>query len=57
MQDRRHAHPGRATETSEIGHWKMPDFKAPCAYAASQGWLIVGHDTLTLPTAGLAASC
>jgi hypothetical protein len=24
-------------ETSEIGDWKMPDFKATCAYAASQG--------------------
>ena len=28
-------------ETSEVGDWKMPDFKAACAYAASQGWLIV----------------
>ena len=24
-----------------IGDWKMPDFKAACSYAASQGWLIV----------------
>ena len=28
-------------ETSEIGDWKMPDFKMACTYAASQGWLIV----------------
>jgi hypothetical protein len=26
---------------SEIGDWKMPDFKAACAYAVAQGWLIV----------------
>ena len=39
-----------------IGDWKMPDFKAACAYAASQGWLIVQDDTLTLTTAGLAAA-
>ncbi len=43
-------------ETSEIGDWKMPDFKAACSYAVSQGWLIVQHDTLTLTTAGLAAA-
>ena len=43
-------------ETSEIGDWKMPDFKAACTYAASQGWLIVEDDTLTLTTAGLAAA-
>jgi len=43
-------------ETSEIGDWKMPDFKAGCAYAASQGWLIVEDDMLTLTTAGLAAA-
>ena len=24
--------------TSEVGDWKMPDFKAACTYAASQGW-------------------
>ena len=23
-------------ETSEIGDWKMPDFKAACTYAVSQ---------------------
>jgi hypothetical protein len=43
-------------ETSEIGDWKMPDFKQACAYAASQGWLIVDDDALTLTTAGLAAA-
>jgi hypothetical protein len=42
-------------ETSEVGDWKMPDFKAACSYAASQGWLIVHDDTLTLTTAGLRA--
>jgi hypothetical protein len=41
---------------SEIGDWKMPDFKAACAYAMSQGWLIVEDDVLTLTTAGLAAA-
>ena len=34
----------------------MPDFKAACAYAVSQGWLIVVDDALTLTTAGLAAA-
>ena len=43
-------------ETSEVGDWKMPDFKAACSYAASQGWLIVQDDVLTLTTAGLAAA-
>jgi hypothetical protein len=43
-------------ETSKIGDWKMPDFKAACAYAASQGWLIVQGGVLTLTTAGLAAA-
>ena len=46
---------GELAETSEIGDWKMPDFKAACSYAASQGWLIVQDDMLTLTTAGLAA--
>ena len=41
---------------TEIGDWKMPDFKAACAYAASQGWLIVQDDVLTLTTAGLGAA-
>jgi hypothetical protein len=40
----------------EVGDWKMPDFRTACAYAASQGWLIVQDDTLTLTTAGLAAA-
>jgi hypothetical protein len=39
-----------------IGDWMMPDFRKACAYAASQGWLIVRDDTLTLTTAGLAAA-
>ena len=42
--------------TSEIGDWKMPDFKAACAFAVSQGWPIVEDGTLTLTTAGLAAA-
>ena len=41
---------------TEIGDWKMPDFKAACSYAVSQGWLIVQDDMLTLTTAGLAAA-
>jgi hypothetical protein len=41
---------------SETGDWKMPDFKAACAYAASQGWLIVEDDAVTLTVAGLAAA-
>jgi len=28
-------------ETSEVGDWKMPDFRAACSYAVSQNWLIV----------------
>lgn len=43
-------------EATEIGDWKMPDFKSACLYAASQGWLVVADDTLTLTTAGLAAA-
>jgi hypothetical protein len=42
-------------ETSEIGDWLMRDFKLACAYAMSQGWLIVADDILTLTTAGTAA--
>ena len=38
---------------TEIGDWKMPDFRLACSYAASQGWLIVEDDVLTLTTAGL----
>jgi hypothetical protein len=41
---------------TEVGDWKMPAFKAACAYAVSQGWLIVRDDALTLTTAGLAAA-
>jgi hypothetical protein len=41
---------------TEIGDWKMPQFRAACAYAASQGWLIVQDDVLTLTTAGLRAA-
>jgi hypothetical protein len=40
-------------ETSEVGNWMMPQFRTACAYAASQGWLIVEDDALTLTTAGL----
>jgi hypothetical protein len=43
-------------ETSEVGDWKMPDYKMACTYAASQGWLIIKDDSLTLTTAGLAAA-
>lgn len=43
-------------DTTEIGDWKMPDFKMACSYAASQGWLVVEDDALTLTTAGLAAA-
>ena len=41
---------------TEVGDWKMPDFKAACAYAADQGWLIVQGSVLTLTTAGFAAA-
>jgi hypothetical protein len=43
-------------ETTEIGDWKMPDFKGACTFAASQGWLVIEKDGLTLTTAGLAAA-
>jgi hypothetical protein len=43
-------------ETSEVGDWKMPDFKAACSYAVSQGWLIVQDNKLTLTIAGLRAA-
>ena len=43
-------------ETFEIADWKMPKFKAACAYAATQGWLIDEDDVLTLTTAGLGAA-
>jgi hypothetical protein len=41
---------------TEVGEWKMPDFKMACSYAGSQGWLIVVDDALTLTVAGLAAA-
>src|SRR6516165_7249978 len=40
---------------SEIGDWTMPNYRAACRYAASQGWLIIGDETLTLTIAGLRA--
>ncbi|HUB46359.1 MAG TPA: hypothetical protein VMB73_15350 [Acetobacteraceae bacterium] len=43
-------------DTTDIGDWKMSDYKAACAYAASQGWLSIENDILTLTTAGLAAA-
>ena len=43
-------------ETSEVGDWKMPDFKIACAYAVSQGWLVMEGDALMLTTAGSAAA-
>jgi hypothetical protein len=47
---------GDLAETTEIGDWKMPDFKMACTYAAAQNWLILGPNTLTLAPAGLAAA-
>ena len=41
---------------TEIGDWAMADFKMACSYAASQGWLIVEDDAVTLNTAGLRAA-
>jgi hypothetical protein len=41
---------------TEIGDWKMPDFRLARTYAVSQGWLIVEDDVLTLTAAGLAAA-
>lgn len=43
-------------DATDIGDWKMPDYKAACAYAVSQGWLVIENDTLMLTTAGLAAA-
>jgi hypothetical protein len=34
----------------------MPDYRLACRYAASQGWLVIDEDCLTLTTAGLAAA-
>jgi hypothetical protein len=47
---------GDLAETTEVGDWKMPDFKIACTYAAAQNWLILGPNTLTLAPAGLAAA-
>ena len=41
---------------TQIGDWKMSQFRAACSYAASQGWLIVEDNVVTLTTAGLAAA-
>ena len=41
---------------TEVGDWTMPDFKAASTYAASQGWLVVSNEGLTLTTAGLRAA-
>ena len=41
---------------TEIGDWKMPEFKGCCHYAASQGWLTIEGDCLTLAVAGIAAA-
>ena len=43
-------------DATDIGDWKMSDYKAACAYAASQGWLVIENDILTLTTAGLASA-
>lgn len=43
-------------ETTEIGGWKMPDFKMACSYAVSQGWLVVQGNVVSLTRAGLAAA-
>lgn len=43
-------------DSSEVGDWKMPDYRLACRYAASQGWLVIDDDCLTLTTAGLAAA-
>jgi hypothetical protein len=43
-------------KTSAIGDWTKPDFRTACSYAASQGWLIVEDDVLTLTVAGLTAA-
>ena len=43
-------------DTSEIGDWKMPDFKLACSFAAAQGWLVIDGNTLTLTVAGSAAA-
>ena len=47
--------PDDLAEAPAVGDWKMPEFKAACSYAASQGWLMVEDDVLTLTTAGMRA--
>jgi hypothetical protein len=53
----RHLKKGHKTrqQTSEVGDWKMPDFKAACSFAVSRGWLVVQGDALALTAAGLRA--
>ncbi len=41
---------------TEIGDWTMSAFRAACRYAASQRWLTVHDDTVTLTVAGLRAA-
>ena len=43
-------------ETPRSVTGRCPTSRPPAAYAASQGWLIVQDDALTLTTAGLAAA-
>ena len=43
-------------EDTEVGDWKMPDFRSACTFAVCQGWVVVENDVLTLTTAGLAAA-
>jgi hypothetical protein len=47
---------GDLAETTEVGDWKMPDFRMACTYAAAQNWLVLGDGTLALAPAGLAAA-
>jgi hypothetical protein len=42
--------------TTDIGDWKMPDYRAGCTYAASQGWLVIEGEILKLTTAGFAVA-
>jgi hypothetical protein len=47
---------GIESTAGAFGYLSKRLFKAACAYAASQGWLIVTGNGLTLTTAGLAAA-
>ena len=42
VYDKRHRIGGHVSlnelDTTDVGDWKMSDYKAACAYAASQGW-------------------